>query len=155
MTLQQVIKAFEVVASQQPSVNMIVQNDIFRLNSKSDARYGVFGWTQGQHSTSADSSMFTYSFVFFYVDRLKNDRSNEIEVQSVGIQTLDNILRKLEDLDIFVSSSYSFQTFNQRFLDECAGVFCNVSLQVPVDSLCSESFADFLKTDFNDDFMIF
>lgn len=155
MTLQQVIKAFEVVASQQPSVNMIVQNDIFRLNSKSDARYGVFGWTQGQHSSSADSSFFTYSFTFFYVDRLKNDRSNEIEVQSVGIQTLDNILRKLEDLDIFVSSSYSFQTFNQRFLDECAGVFCNVSLQVPVDSLCSESFADFLKTDFNDDFMIF
>ena len=155
MTLQQVIKAFEVVASQQPSVNMIVQNDIFRLNSKSDARYGVFGWTQGQHSTSTDSSMFTYSFVFFYVDRLKNDRSNEVEVQSVGIQTLDNILRKLEDWDIFVSSSYSFQTFNQRFIDECAGVFCNVSLQVPVDSLCSESFADFLKTDFNDDFMIF
>ncbi len=155
MTLQQVIKAFEVVASQQPSVNMIVQNDIFRLNSKSDARYGVFGWTQGQHSTSADSSMFTYSFVFFYVDRLKNDRSNEIEVQSVGIQTLDNILRKLEDFDIFVSSTYNFQTFNQRFLDECAGVFCNVSLQVPVSSICSESFADFLKTDFNDDFMIF
>ena len=155
MTLQQVIKAFEVVASQQPSVNMIVRNDIFRLNSKSDARYGVFGWTQGQHSTSADSSMFTYSFVFIYVDRLKNDRSNEIEVQSVGIQTLDNILRKLEDLDIFVSSSYSFQTFNQRFLDECAGVFCNVSLQVPVSSICSESFADFLKTDLNDDFMIF
>ena len=62
MTLQQVIKAFEMVASQQPSVNMIVQNDIFRLNSKSDARYGVFGWTQGQHSSSADSSFFTFSF---------------------------------------------------------------------------------------------
>jgi hypothetical protein len=73
----------------------------------------------------------------------------------VGIQTLDNILRGLEELDIFVSSSYSFQTFNQRFLDECAGVFCNVSLQVPVSSICSESFADFLKKDFNDDFMIF
>lgn len=145
MTLQEVIKAFEMVASQQPSVNMIVRNDIFRLNSKSNAKYGVFGWTQGQHSTSADSSMFTYSFVFFYVDRLKNDRSNEIEVQSVGIQTLDNILRKLEDLDIFVSSSYSFQTFNQRFLDECAGVFCNVSLQAPVTSMCSEDFEDILN----------
>lgn len=151
MTLQEVIKAFEVVASQQPSVNMIVRNDIFRLNSKSDAKYGVFGWTQGQHSTSADSSMFTYSFVFFYVDRLKNDKGNEIEVQSVGIQTLDNILRRLDEAGIYVSSTYNFQTFNQRFLDECAGVFCNVSLQVPVTSLCSEDFNDV----FNDDFMIF
>ena len=142
MTLQQVIRAFEVVASHQPSVNMIVQNDIFRLNSKSDARYGVFGWTQGQHSASVDSSLMTYSFTFFYVDRLKNDMSNQIEVQSVGIQTLDNILRKLEDFDIFVSSSYSFQTFNQRFLDECAGVFCNVNLSVPVDSLCPDVIND-------------
>lgn len=155
MTLQQVIKAFEVVASQQPSVNMIVQNDIFRLNSKSDARYGVFGWTQGQHSSSADSSMFTYSFTFFYVDRLKNDVGNQIEVQSVGIQTLDNILRELDDMGIYVNSTYNFQTFNQRFLDECAGVFCSVTLQVPVMSLCSESFADFSKLDFSDDFMIF
>lgn len=142
MTLQQVIKAFEVVASMQPSVNMIVQNDIFRLNSKSDARYGVFGWTQGQHSTSVDSSLFSFSFTFFYVDRLKSDKSNEIEVQSVGIQTLDNILRHLDDLGISATSTYSFQTFNQRFLDECAGVFCSVSLQVPASSVCSEDFGD-------------
>lgn len=155
MTLQQVIKTFELVASQQPTISMIVQNDIFRLNSKMDARYGVFGWTQGQHSTSADSSMFNFSFTFIYVDRLKNDVSNQIEVQSVGIQTLDNILRRLDDLGVFVSSTYNFQTFNQRFVDECAGVFCNVTLQVPVNSLCSESFADFINTDFNDDFMIY
>lgn len=155
MTLQQVIKAMEVVASQQPSVNMVVQNDIFRLNGKPDARYGVFGWTQGQHSSSADSSFFTYAFTLFYVDRLKADLSNQIEVQSVGIQTLDNILRRLDDLGIFISSSYSFQTFNQRFVDECAGAFCNVTLQVPVSSMCSESFADFLKTDFSSDFMIY
>lgn len=140
MTLQEVIRAIEVVASRQPSVNMIVQNDIFRLNSKSDARYGVFGWTQGQHSASVESSLFTYSFIFFYVDRLKNDKSNEIEVQSVGVQTLDNVLRTLDDMGISANSTYSFQTFNQRFLDECAGVFCNVSLQVPVSSVCSEDY---------------
>lgn len=154
MTLQQVIRAFEVVASHQPSVNMIVQNDIFRLNSKSDARYGVFGWTQGQHSASVDSSMMTYSFTFFYVDRLKNDMSNQIEVQSVGIQTLNNILRRLDEMEIYVNSSYSFQTFNQRFLDECAGVFCNITLQVPADTLCSECYPDF-GLDFNEDFMIY
>ena len=147
MTLQQVIKAIEVLASEQPSVNMIVRNDIFRLNSKSDARYGVFGWTQGQHSTSVDSSLFTYSFTLFYVDRLKNDKGNEIEVQSVGIQTLDNILKGLDDLGISANSTYSFQTFNQRFLDECAGVFCSVSFQVPATSICPEDFGE-VVTDF-------
>lgn len=154
MTLSETIRVIEVVASQQPSVNMVVRNDIFRLNGKSDARYGVFGWTQGQHSTSPGSSFFDYSFTFFYVDRLQNDLGNQIEVQSVGVQTLDNILRRLDELGIFVSSAYTFQTFNQRFFDECAGVFCNVTLQVPVFSLCGEGFADFMD-DFNDDFLIY
>lgn len=140
MTLLQTIQAMEMIASQQPSVNMIVENDIFRLNSVSDARYGVFGWTQGQHSSSVGSSVVTYNFSLFYVDRLTSDKSNQIEIQSVGIETLDNIIRMLDDMGIFADSSYSFTTFNQRFLDECAGVFCNVSFTTPLSFVCPEDF---------------
>lgn len=154
MTLSEVIRTMEVVASKQPSINMVVENDVFRLNNKADARYGVFAFTQGQHSTSIDSNLITYAFTLFYVDRLKNDRSNQIEIQSVGIQTLNNIIRALEDYDIAPETGYSFQVFNQRFVDECAGVFCNVSFSVPVDSVCADFFADF-NDDFNDDFLIF
>lgn len=154
MTLKQIIKAFEVIASNQPSVNMIVRNDIFRLNEKSDARYGVFGWTQGIHSSSLDSAMFNYQFTFFYVDRLTEDKSNQVDVQSVGIETLDNIIHELDSRGMFVENNYTMQTFNQRFLDECAGVFCNVTISVPAQSLCGESYADF-NDDFNEDFMIF
>lgn len=154
MTLSDLIKTLELVASHQPSIKMVVENDIFRLNAKADARYGVFAFVQQQHTTSTESNFITYSFTLFYVDRLKNDRSNQIEIQSVGIQTLDNIIRALDDLGIYSDQTYSFQVFNQRFLDECAGVFCNVSLSVPVGSTCPEDFADF-NGDFNDDFLIF
>ena len=154
MTLKEAIKVIEVVASQQPSVNMIVENDVFRLNAKADARHGVFAWLQGQHSTSIDSNTLSLQFTFFYVDRLTEDKSNQLEIQSVGIQTLDNILRKLDDLGMWVSNNYTFQTFNQRFLDECAGVFCNVTISVPVASKCPEIFADY-NEDFNEDFWIY
>ena len=154
MTLKEAIKVIEVVASQQPSINMIVENDVFRLNAKADARYGVFAWLQGQHSTSIDSNTLSLQFTFFYVDRLTGDKSNQLEIQSVGIQTLDNILRKLDDLGMWVSNNYTFQTFNQRFLDECAGVFTNVTIDIPISSVCPESFADFGQ-DFNEDFMIY
>ena len=154
MTLSELIKTLEIIASNQPSIKMVVENDVFRLNNKADARYGVFAFVQGQHSTSIDSSVITYAFTLFYVDRLKNDRSNQIEIQSVGIQTLDNIIRALDDLGIYSEQTYTFQVFNQRFLDECAGVFCQVSLSVPVGSLCPETFEDF-NDDFNDDFMIY
>ena len=154
MTLKEAIKVIEVVASQQPSVNMIVENDVFRLNAKADARYGVFAWLQGQHSASIDSNTLSLQFTFFYVDRLIEDKSNQLEIQSVGIQTLDNILRKLDDLGMWVPNNYTFQAFNQRFLDECAGVFTNVTIDIPISSVCPESFADFGQ-DFNEDFMIY
>lgn len=153
MTLKEAIRVIELVASQQPSVNMIVENDVFRLNAKPDARYGVFAWLQGQHSASVDSNTISLQFTFFYVDRLTGDKGNQIEVQSVGIQTLDNILRRLDDLGMWVSR-YTFQTFNQRFVDECAGVFTNVTIDIPISSVCPESFADFGK-DFNEDFLIY
>lgn len=154
MTLKETIRLIETVASAQPSVNMIVRNDIFRLNAKADARYGVFAWTQRQHTGNVSSPLHTFAFTFFYVDRVTENRSNEVEVQSVGVETLTNIFRKLEDEGVIIPSDYTFTTFNQRFTDDCAGVFAAVSLQVPVDGLCGEDYADF-NDDFNDDFLIF
>ena len=154
MTLLETIKAMEVIASHQPSIKMIVENDIFRLNARADAMYGVFSFVQGSHSASIDSNFITYAFTLFYVDRLKNDRSNQIEIQSVGIQTLDNIIRAMDEIGIYTETSYSFQVFNQRFTDECAGVFCNVNMSVPVGSLCPEDFAGY-NLDFNKDFLIY
>ena len=73
----------------------------------------------------------------------------------MGIETLDNIIREMYSRGLFVEANYTMQTFNQRFLDDCAGVFCNVTISVPTTSLCSESFADFLKSDFKDNVIIF
>lgn len=144
MTLAQVIDIFEKVAMQQPSINMIVRNDVFRINSSPSLKYGVFAWTQGQHSGSI-AGMTSYAFSFFYVDRLKEDLSNQVEVQSAGCETIGNILRALEEYDIEVGN-YTMQTFNQRFTDECAGVFCNVTLSVPQVSACPETYGE--RTDF-------
>ena len=143
MTLAQLISIIEKVASSQPAVNMIVRNDVFRLNAVPDARYGVFAWLQQQHTANLSSNFITYAFSFFYVDRLTADKSNQMEIQSVGIQTLDNIIRTLEDMGIYSEQSYSFQVFNQRFVDECAGVFCNVYLSVPITSACPDDFPDY------------
>ena len=153
MTLTDTIHLIEVVASGQPPIKSIVRNDIFRLNSLPDAKYGVFGWTQGTHSTSADSSFYIYRFTFFYIDRLTANQSNEIEIQSVGIQVLDNILRLLDEQNALPVDDWQYTTFNQRFLDECAGVFVTVGIEVPVNGICADTFVDF-NDDFNDDFAI-
>ena len=152
MTLAQLIRLFEGIAKEQPSINMIVQQDVFRINSAPSLKYGVFAWTQGQHSGSING-MSAYSFSLFYVDRLKEDQSNQIEIQSVGCETIGNILRMLDEYDVEVSN-YTMQTFNQRFTDECAGVFCNVTLSVLPTMGCAEAYDDY-NNDLNDDFLIY
>ena len=151
MTLSDTIRMLEIVASSQPPIKSIVRNDIFRLNSLPDAKYSVFGWTQGQHTSDLDSSFYTYRFTFFYIDRLTADQKNETEIQSVGILVLDNILRMLADQGVETDGDWQFTTFNQRFMDECSGVYCTAALIVPVNGLCSDTFFDF-NEDFNEDF---
>lgn len=153
MTLKEITNTIEAVALNQPSVNMVVRNDIFRLNTIQDARYGVFGWTQQQHTEEMDNDLLTFNFTLFYVDRLTEDKSNEVDIQSVGISTLSNIIRVLQERGIF-ADLWQYQTFNQRFHDECAGVYTNVALQVSVNSVCDETFPDAgsFNEDYNEDF---
>ena len=139
MTLLEVIRTIEDAAARQPSVSMIVENDVFRLNTYADARYGVFAWVQGRHRVDSMTPDFIrYSFTFFYVDRLRNDIANQVEVQSVGIETIHNVLRVLRDAGLD-PETYEFQAFNQRFADECAGVFCSVVLLTDTGSECAET----------------
>lgn len=153
MTLAEVIKIVERVASAQPDINMVVRNDVFRINAAPSVKYGVFAWLQNQHRLEVENDYMHFSFTFFYVDRLTEDGSNEIEVQSTGITTLGNILKRLDDLGVLTEDDYTFQTFNQRFLDVCAGVFCNVDLVVPV-AVCAEDFPD-IADGINDDILVY
>lgn len=154
MTLIQVIRAIERAAKAQPSVNMIVRSDIFRLNTYKDAKYGAFAWVQGQHSTTATDGMMRFAFTFIYADRLTADKANEVDVQSVGVQTLTAIIQRLVAENVFVSGNVVFNPYTQRFLDECAGVFANVTLEVRKTTMCDMTTGDF-NDDFNDDFLIF
>lgn len=138
MTLLQLISTIEEVALSQPPINGLVRNNVYDMNNLPNLKYGVFAWTQGQH-TGRVLGMNSYQFTLFYVDRLKEDKSNNVEIHSVGCETLGNILRRLEELDIEVQD-YTLTTFNQRFLDECAGVFCNVTLNVLPSGICSEKY---------------
>lgn len=138
MQLRRVIDKMTEYAMEQPSINTIVPSDIYRLNAMPSAKYGVFCWTQRQHSVSADGNI-TFNFVLFYVDRLMADKSNETEIQDVGISTISNIIKLLNE-DGYDIQSWTIDTFNQRFVDECAGVFANVAITAQMDNICGYDF---------------
>lgn len=150
MTLLQVIQAIERVAAKQPSVNTIVRENVFLLNENPAARYGVFSWSQNQHGESISTDYRSYRFTFFYVDRLTESKDNAVECQSVGIETLGNIIRELGE--VLPVSDWAVDVFRDRFADECAGAYCSVTLQALRGSACWEDFPEFYEGDFNNDF---
>ena len=138
MTLLDLVNKLEDVAITQPQVKEIVPNDVYQLNERASALYGVFAWTQGQHVKDIYEGTTAYTFNLFYVDRLTADQKNKTEIQSVGLQVLGNILRSFAGY-IGVSEA-RFQPFTERFTDECAGVYCTVTLTVPDDTNCEQLF---------------
>lgn len=141
MTLYQLIRLVEGIASSQPAVRSIVENDWAKINSIPDLEYGVFSFVQGVHSTRVEEDMITYQLTLIYIDRLisGSGKSNQIQVQSTAVQVLTNILSSLNDEGVTVGD-ISIQPFNQRFADECSGAFTTVSLGVLKGNICPETF---------------
>lgn len=128
MTLYEVVDSFLNIAKNVPNINYVGQGDIYSLNTLPNVEYGVFFITQTNHQMSENT--ITYNLTLFYVDRLKADGSNKLQIQSQGISTLGNIINlfSLHNDEVDIEYDIQYTTFLQRFADECSGVFCNVSV---------------------------
>lgn len=139
-------------AKAQPNLRTFLLHDVYRLNHLPDIRYGALV-LETEQGTLVGEDIMRFNFIIYYVDRLTASRDNMLDAQSTGIDVLHNILKSLpEEVDV-ISSTY--RVFDQKFKDECAGAFVNVTLDMPVESICGEiaGNGDF-NLDFNDDFLI-
>lgn len=140
-------------AKAQPNLRTVLLHDIYRLNHLPDIKYGSFVIETIQATNNVPSSLFTFNFRLYYVDRLTENRDNMLDAQSTGIDVLHNILVSLpEEVDLI---SQTYQVFDQRFKDACAGAYVNVTLQIPANYNCFDELGggDF-NLDFNEDFLI-
>ena len=140
MTLKQVIDKFNEIALKQPTISTIIPGgDIYELNKDRNVKYGVFCATQGTHTADLDNGNTTYNFFLYYVDRLKSDESNKIEIQSTALETLKNILHTfIQETDSELSKC-DFQVFTESFAAVCAGAYATISIIVE-DNNCIEKF---------------
>lgn len=138
MTLSTIIGKLTDIAMRTPNVRSVIINDVYRENAFSGIDYGVVAILQDEHSVGED--IVTYNFTLVYVDRLTADKSNEVDVQSEGMLTLTNIINTLTaELDeVSIDGDVTFTAYNQRFVDDCAGVYANVAISVESSmGLCS------------------
>lgn len=151
--LKQIIYLLVQAAKAQPNLNTVMLHDVYRLNHLPNIRYGAFVIETEQGVHTVPDSVLRFTFTLYYVDRLTRDKKNMLDAQSTGIDVLHNILVSLpEEIDVQTST---YRVFDQKFKDECAGAYVQVTLDVPINYNCVDEVrgADF-NLDFNEDFLI-
>lgn len=141
-------------AKKEPNLRTFLLHDIYRLNHLPDIKYGALVVETEQGQVTSPDSFFRFNFVIYYVDRLTINKDNMLDAQSTGIDVLHNILVGLpEEVDVITST---YRVFDQKFKDDCAGAYVNVTLQVPINYVCGEDekFGGDFNLDFNEDFLI-
>ena len=135
MNLLQTIRTIEEVAKGIPNVHTVVS--AFEDLNREDTVYSAVIIQQQSHTHNDD--WMQYNFYIGYADRLVEDGSNEISVQSTAMNTIHSIVRALRNILPSAEISYSnTNAFTQRFTALCAGAYETVSIILPI-SECDDS----------------
>ena len=151
MTLRETTDILKEFCANEPNVGYVGVGDVYELNANQDVRYPAMVITQQTHSLIIDEEWYRFHFVLFYIDRLTEDKSNENQVQSIAISVLKNLVNNLEEMGIFTSYDYTFNTFTERFESLCAGAYCDIQLNVPVEDCDWKTVFEYLKDLFQEE----
>ena len=137
MTIQEIINILQKIALTQPNVRSVGEGDIYdTLNAEASTKYAYFFITQNRHQQTEDTDR--YSLNIFYIDRLTDDKSNKLQIQSIGKEVLGNVFNTFcEEFDIEVPT-IEYQVFTERFSDYCAGVYATVAFEVMRETECAD-----------------
>ena len=131
MNLAQTIQYITNVAKEHPLVKTVIEGDVYQLNSL-EVKYGVFCITQPMNNVIKEDNIMKYIFTIFYVDRLTEDESNKLVIQTDGINTIHEVFNyiKTNAQNVDVNIPITFTTFTEKFADKCGGAYANVTVEI-------------------------
>lgn len=140
MTLLELCNAIGDMAIEQKIINYAAAGtDINALNTQTIKDYPVcFVSPTGQHRVEENTTR--YSLTLYYVERLLADSSNEMEILSVAVEQLKNLIIGIGGLDgvVGVDTNWMIQNFvaTEDFADRLAGAYAQVEVIAVNDFRC-------------------
>lgn len=146
MTYFDLLNKIKTLSQSHQLVNDFHEGDVYNYMNSGDHKYPCVFLTMNTIST--DTTGTTYKFTLFYIDRLTEDESNKIVVQSTGVSVISQILGVLvNDNATLELQSAEYTMFTEKFADYCGGVFCNVVVSDLLNSTTNDVECDDLNFD--------
>lgn len=133
MNLVQFIKHLGETALSLKNVNSFTNADVYVTYNQPDIRYSNISFSHT--SATISQGILTLSGVLTYADKMMENRANLTAIQSDGIMQLNLLLEKLDEEISY--SEVQFQFFEQSFADKLAGVYAQVTFEMPYN-VCEE-----------------
>ena len=111
------------------------EGDIYEYLNSGNHKYPCIILTVQNITTDDDVN--TISATIFAVDRLTNDSSNKLEVQSLCMSKITQILGTLEERVSSIQSN-TLTPFTEKFSDLCGGMYGEFTLEYIGDGVCDE-----------------
>ena len=140
MTLEELIKKIGEMAIQNSLVSWYGGGgSIYELNNLTIKDYSlIYVSPTGTHTATNNYTQF--NLTIFYMDRLIDDNSNDVQVFSTGVEVLKNIIRGLMSIDgvLGISDTYTIQNFTEteKMSDKCGGAYATLDIMVADNGVC-------------------
>lgn len=143
MTLEYLIQVLCDLAIKHSLVNWTSAGpSVYALNPVEIKDYPLF-FISPTERIDVKKNTTQYGLTIYYIDRLLEDNSNEIQIYSVAADTITNFLRQISELEGVVEvSDPSIRLFTQseKMQDRVAGGYTTVNITVLNNNNCPTYF---------------
>ena len=130
MNIVQLNNFIEKIVSCTETVKSFYTNSVYECWNAEEVKYGSISFCITK--TQMRERTMTYDAIIYYGDRLLEDKSNRNAIWSDATQVIQSIIGTVNSVDgeITISYPYNLTLFEQKFADELAGAYAEISIEV-------------------------
>lgn len=138
MNIVQLNNFIEKIVSCTEIVKSFYTNSVYECWNAEEVKYGSISFCITK--TQMRERTMTYDAIIYYGDRLLEDKSNRNAIWSDATQVIQSIIGTVNSVDgeITISYPYNLTLFEQKFADELAGAYAEISIEVEGVGECGD-----------------
>ena len=138
MNIVQLNNFIEKIVSCTEVVKSFYTDSVYECWNTEEVKYGSISFCITK--TQMRERTMTYDAIIYYGDRLLEDKSNRNAIWSDATQVIQSIIGTVNSVDgeITISYPYNLTLFEQKFADELAGAYAEISIEVEGIGECGD-----------------